>query len=217
MTFFRKKTVKKKPDYDACREDMLLRFSTQCPDLFPEHKTLPKPKPKVYFSRSRELNKPPLNSFSTKAEEDASSGKQPLTEEKKAIDSLKARGMSDEEIIARRFRKESTFVETVRRIIIAKNMKNSHVYHAIHMDRRLFSKIMADNEYKPARDTVLTLCIGLEATKSEAVSLLAKCGYAFNYEARRDIIILYFIEDCRYDIDLVNEMLYRFGEQPLGY
>ena len=52
--------------------------------------------------------------------------------------------------------RDLTFVEMVRIYIENKKMKDSKVYKAGLMDRRLFSKVINDVDYKPSKDTVFS-------------------------------------------------------------
>ena len=46
-----------------------------------------------------------------------------------------------------------TFVDKLLEHISKRHMRDSDVYRAAQVDRRLFSKIVSDREYKPAKDT----------------------------------------------------------------
>ena len=48
-----------------------------------------------------------------------------------------------------------TFVDMLIRYINKKGWRDTKVYKAAQIDRRLFSKIMSDREYKPSKDTAL--------------------------------------------------------------
>ena len=48
-----------------------------------------------------------------------------------------------------------TFVDMLTRYINMKGWRDTKVYKAAQIDRRLFSKIMSDREYKPSKDTAL--------------------------------------------------------------
>ena len=53
------------------------------------------------------------------------------------------------------FKLNLTFVDMLIRYINKKGWRDTKVYKAAQIDRRLFSKIMSDREYKPSKDTAL--------------------------------------------------------------
>lgn len=52
-----------------------------------------------------------------------------------------------------------TFVDKLLEHISKRHMRDSDVYRAAQVDRRLFSKIVSDREYKPAKDTFRFCCV----------------------------------------------------------
>lgn len=109
-----------------------------------------------------------------------------------------------------------TFVEAVQCHIRTKQLKDSKVYKAVNMDRRLFSKIMSDKYYKPSKDTAILLALALKLGKYETIALLDCAGYTLSHSVRRDIIIEYCIKEHIYSINDVNELLFNLSEKTLG-
>ena len=109
-----------------------------------------------------------------------------------------------------------TFVDTLLRYIDQKNMKDSQVYKAAGIDRRLFSKIVSDRSYKPARDTCIALCIGLRLNLKDASELLKRAGYTLSHSNKRDIAIEFFLVEGIYKLQEINEVLDRLGMKLLG-
>lgn len=97
-----------------------------------------------------------------------------------------------------------------------KHLRPSEVYRAAQMDRRLFSKIVSDHTYKPGKDTCIALALALGLSLSEANDLLARAGYVLSHSCRRDVVLEYFFCERVYDINDINEVLYRLGEKGLG-
>ena len=112
--------------------------------------------------------------------------------------------------------RELTFVEMIRLYIKEKNLKDSEVYKAGQIDRRLFSKIINDIEYKPSKDTVLQCAFALKLSLFETKDLLERAGYTLSHSIKRDIIIEYFFKEKVYNIDKINSLLYNIKVKTIG-
>lgn len=110
---------------------------------------------------------------------------------------------------------EKTFVDVLLERIAEKNVKDSEIYRAAHIDRRLFSKIISNRMYKPSKDTCILLCLAVQLSLSEAKDLLSRAGYTFTHSNKRDIIIEYFFKEKIYNIDSINEILYDLSFKTL--
>ena len=109
-----------------------------------------------------------------------------------------------------------TFVDMVTRYINILDWRDSKVYKAAQMDRRLFSKIMSDRNYKPSKDTALALAIGLKLNLIQVNDLLSRAGYVLSHSSKRDVIIEYFIREGKYNLSDINEVLYRLDQKIIG-
>jgi len=112
--------------------------------------------------------------------------------------------------------KQKTFTETLMWHIAKTGKKDSAIYNAAQMDRRLFSKIMSDRNYQPSKDTVMALILALRLKPEQAEGLLRCAGYSLSHSNKRDIIIEYFIREEVYDLMVINEVLHKLGEKKIG-
>ena len=112
--------------------------------------------------------------------------------------------------------KEESFSEMLIRIIDEKGLKDSDVYKRANIDRRLFSKIRSDQDYVPSRKTAISFCMALQLELEEAKKLLATAGYTLSASSRFDLIIMYLIENCEYNVHFANIVLNDYGEGTLS-
>ncbi len=110
---------------------------------------------------------------------------------------------------------DKTFVETLSIHIQRKGLRDTEVYKAAQIDRRLFSKIMSDRDYTPSKDTVIALAFALHLSLSEATDLLHRTGFALSHSNKRDVIIEYFFRQGIYDLYTVNQVLFHLEQKPL--
>ena len=109
-----------------------------------------------------------------------------------------------------------SFVDKLLEHINSRHMRDSDVYKAAQLDRRLFSKIVSDRAYKPAKDTCIALSLALRLSLPEAEDFLSRAGYVLSHSSKRDVVIEYFFRERIYNLNDVNEILYRLGEKAIG-
>lgn len=108
-----------------------------------------------------------------------------------------------------------TFSEAVLRIISEKGWKDPDCYKAANMDRRHFSKIRCNPNYHPEKRTAISLAIALELNLDETNDLLKKAGYALSKTNKRDVIVMFFIEQEIFNIFELDGILLENGQELL--
>lgn len=111
---------------------------------------------------------------------------------------------------------DAGFSETLLKLIDKTGKKDSDIYKKANIDRKLFSKIRNNPDYKPSKATALAFAIALELNLEETKDFIARAGFALSHSSKFDIIIEYFISNNNYDMFEINETLFTFDQNLLG-
>ena len=133
------------------------------------------------------------------------------------LSTLEASVLLDSSDVEERLKnKGATFQESLFRIIDKKGLKDSDVYKKANIDRRLFSKIKSNVDYKPSKPTALAFAIALELNLDETLDLLGRAGMTLSRSSEFDIIMEYCIDNHITNIIDINCILFEYDQPLLG-
>ena len=111
-------------------------------------------------------------------------------------------------------RREETFSKRLLRMMQEKGLDEAETYKKAYVDRRHFSKIKNDTDYKPTKKTVLAFAIAMELSVDDTKDLLNSAGFSLTNSSKFDLIVQYFLQHEIYDMFEINDVLYHF-DQPV--
>ena len=106
---------------------------------------------------------------------------------------------------------ECSFSAYLRDLLKECGCKPSVVYKRAEISKQLFSRIINNEDYRPSKDTVIQLALGMQLDLPQTQKLLEKAGFMLARNNKTDLAVRYFIERKIYNVTLINESLYDKG------
>ena len=116
----------------------------------------------------------------------------------------------------KKHRKPWGFAHALDRKREEKGLTPAELYKKANIDRRQYSRFMGPEGRHPSMNTVISFALALRLDRREFDSFLQTAGYALSNSSSRDVCIMYCLENCIYDIDEVNTLLFAVGIEPLS-
>ena len=111
---------------------------------------------------------------------------------------------------------DAGFSETLLKLIDESGEKDSVIYKRANVDRRLFSKIRSNPDYRPSKATAVAFAIALQLNVEETNDLIGRAGYVLSRSSKADLVAQFFIEQKDFNIGHLNEVLYANDLPLLG-
>lgn len=134
-----------------------------------------------------------------------------MTEDMASVKPLPAESLED--LIRSR---DESFQQKLLHLIDASGMTDPEVYKKANIDRKLFSKIRSNEQYKPTKKTAVAFAFALGLNLDETTDLLQSAGLSLSPSSTFDIIIKYCLENSINNIHEVNCILFQFDQMLLG-
>ena len=111
---------------------------------------------------------------------------------------------------------DAGFSETLLQLIDRTGKKDSEIYKKANVDRKLFSKIRNNMDYRPSKTTALAFAFALELDVDETKDFISRAGFALSHSSKFDVIVEYFLVNGNYSVFELNEVLFAFDQPLIG-
>lgn len=111
---------------------------------------------------------------------------------------------------------DAGFSETLLKLIDRTGKTDAEVYRRANVDRKLFSKIRNNPDYRPSKTTALAFAFALQLDLDQTKDLIGRAGFALSHSSKMDVIVEYCIIHKNYNLFSVNEILFEYDQPLIG-
>jgi len=111
--------------------------------------------------------------------------------------------------------RKPTLNQVLFRLIDDSGESDVDIYKKAGIDRKLFSKIRSNPDYRPSKNTTIALALALQLDTDDTEELLSAAGYSLSDSNVFDLVIQYCLEHHIHDIYSVNVALDHFDQKCL--
>lgn len=111
--------------------------------------------------------------------------------------------------------RKPSFQQLLFQLIDEKGASDTDIYKKAWIDRRHFSKIRSNPNYRIGKNTAIALALALELTLASAEELLEAAGFSLSDSDTSDLIIKFCLKNKIYNLHDVNEALVYLNEKPI--
>jgi len=135
---------------------------------------------------------------------------------------MKTRILDDEAAVPavaaflRQTEERETFSVLLEKLRVERGLSAPELYTNAWVDRFLYSKIMGDRHYHPAKSTVLMFGLSLKLSVAEMERLLERAGFCLSRSLLTDLLVRFCLENGVYSLYDVNALLDAHGQRTLG-
>ena len=111
---------------------------------------------------------------------------------------------------------DDSFSQMLIKLIDLSGKKDAEIYKKANIDRKLFSKIKNNINYRPSKTTALAFALALELDIDTTKDLIGRAGFALSHSSKFDVIVEYFLISRNYNVFELNEVLFAFDQPLIG-
>ncbi len=111
---------------------------------------------------------------------------------------------------------DDSFSQMLIKLIDLSGKKDEEIYKKANIDRKLFSKIKNNINYRPSKTTALAFALALELDLDTTKDLIGRAGFALSHSSKFDVIVEYFLISRNYNVFELNEVLFAFDQPLIG-
>jgi|GEM_PF-791379 len=115
----------------------------------------------------------------------------------------------------RKEKKLETFSVMLERLRKERELTPAQLYNGAWIKKQLYSKIMGERNYHPAKSTAIAFGFSLKLDQDTMDELLETAGYRFSKSSITDLVVLFCLDQGLYDLHDINALLLSADQKVL--